>query len=108
MILISDGEDSTSEYSYTETLEFAKRVGVSIYAIGLNLSHRAAEGRNQLTRLANETGGSSYFVNRASVLERTYAAIEEELRSQLLIGAPGTGITPQTPGRVQLLAEERP
>ena len=36
------------------------------------------------------------------------AAWDDADRSQLLIGAPGTGITPQTPGRVQLLAEERP
>ena len=39
-----------------------------------------------MSRLANETGGSSYFVSRASDLEKTYGEIEEELRSQLLIG----------------------
>jgi len=86
VILISDGEDSQSRYTFTETLEFAKRVGVTVYTIGLNLAKRSAEGRNQLTRLARETGGSSYFVTRADDLEKTYSAIEEELRSQLLIG----------------------
>ncbi len=86
LVLISDGEDSGSRHSYRDMLEFARHTGVAVYTIGMNLEVRDTEIRGMLMRLARETGGASYFIERATQLERIYEQIEEELRSQYLIG----------------------
>ncbi len=86
LVLISDGEDSGSRHSYREMLDFARHTGVAVYTIGMNLEVRDTEVRGMLMRLARETGGASYFIERATQLERIYEQIEEELRSQYLIG----------------------
>ena len=85
LILLSDGEDSRSRYSLAETLEFAQRSGVAVYAIALGLDRRRLEARNVLQRLARETGGGFFSIATTRELERIYGQIEEELRSQYLL-----------------------
>jgi VWFA-related protein len=85
LILLSDGADRSSRFRFEETLEFAQRAGVAVYAIGteIPLIDRAARGR--LCRLAEETGGRCVFIDQASELDPIYAAIESELRSRYLL-----------------------
>ncbi len=85
VILLTDGEDSSSRYRFEETLEFAKRSGVAIYAIGIDLSPRDFETLSKLRRLAYETGGDCFTIGRTSELERIYQRIEEELRTQYVL-----------------------
>ena len=86
LILISDGQDSKSRHTFEEALDFARHCGVAIYTVGLNVASRQALDRTRLLRLAAETGGRSFFIKRATELQRIYASIEEELRSQYLLG----------------------
>ncbi len=90
LVLLSDGEDSASSYSFAETLEFAQRSGVAIYTIALGLDRRQVESRNVLQRLARETGGGFFSIASARELEKIYAAIERELRSQYLLAYQST------------------
>ncbi|MDX1630442.1 MAG: VWA domain-containing protein [Thermoanaerobaculia bacterium] len=83
LLLLSDGEDESSKFTFDETLEFARRTGVTIYSIGLGLGRGGH--RKELTRIAEETGGDSFFVDTASELVTIYQQIEDELRSQYLI-----------------------
>lgn len=85
LILLSDGEDSRSRFSLAETLEFAQRSGVAIYSIALGLDRRRIENRNVMMRLASETGGRFFSIASAKELDETYAAIEQELRTQYLL-----------------------
>jgi Ca-activated chloride channel family protein len=85
IVLISDGDDQGSRWSFDDALEYARRTGVAVYAIGLGLPSRDAKVRMQLQRLADETGGRSFFVQRAAELGKVYSSIEEELRSQYLL-----------------------
>ena len=85
IVLISDGEDSRSRYRFDEALEYARRTGVAIYTVGLGFDTRQTEGRSRLSSLASETGGRSFFIERVSQLDRVYADIEAELRSQYLL-----------------------
>ncbi|MEM7048777.1 MAG: VWA domain-containing protein [Acidobacteriota bacterium] len=85
IILLSDGDDQASEYRFDDALDYARRSGVSIYTIGLGLPSGNVQIRSKLQRLADETGGRSFFVERASGLGKVYAAIEEELRTQYLL-----------------------
>ncbi len=83
LLLLSDGKDEASRFDFPETLEYARRAGVTIYTIGLNL--RDAQARQDLTELADETGGRSFFIPSASELEEIYDLIQTDLRSQYLL-----------------------
>jgi VWFA-related protein len=83
IIVLSDGQDFGSKYSFNETLEYARRSGVAIYAIGIDL--KEFELRTKLQRLADETGGRSYFIGVGGDLTRAFEEVEKELRSQYLL-----------------------
>ncbi len=85
LVLLSDGDDTSSELSYADALEYAKRSGVAVYAIGLNVPVTSIGIRGKLSKLAEETGGKSFFVGHASELANTYGKIEAELRSRYLV-----------------------
>jgi VWFA-related protein len=96
LVLLSDGADTASRTSFDEVLEFARRTGVAIYPVGLGLPSRPIEPRLELDRLARETGGRVYFLERTARLASTYEEIESELRAQWLLAyqsdaAGGTG-----------------
>ncbi len=81
ILLLSDGRDEGSRFTYDEALEFARRSGVTVYAIGLGDEVE----KRKLAVIAEETGGRAFFPRDAGELAGIYAAIEEELRSQYLI-----------------------
>jgi Ca-activated chloride channel family protein len=85
LIVITDGEDSVSRFSFDEVSDYAAHSGVAIYPIALRLSTRAVEARARLRQLAKVTGGRAFFIDRVNELSHIYRTIEEELHSQYLI-----------------------
>jgi VWFA-related protein len=83
LLVLSDGKDESSRFAFEDTLEYARRAGVTIYAVGLSLP--SGDPRQKLTRISEETGGRSFFIDSTDALAGIYARIEEELRSQYLI-----------------------
>lgn len=83
VLLLSDGQDEVSRYDYPETLEYARRAGVTIYTIGLKVNSGGA--RKKLVELASETGGRSYFITDTAELSAVYALVQADLRSQYLL-----------------------
>ena len=81
ILLLSDGKDEGSRFTYEEALEFARRAGVTVYAIGLGEDVE----KRKLAKISEETGGRAFFPRDADELAGIYAAIQEELRSQYLI-----------------------
>ncbi len=91
IIVLSDGEDTSSLVSFEEVLELAKRSETAIYSIGLQSDDsRSRTGFREadfvLRQLAQETGGQAFFPDRASKLDSIYQQISEELSSQYSIG----------------------
>jgi Ca-activated chloride channel homolog len=85
LVLLSDGDDTTSEIPFKQALEYARRSGVAIYAIGLNVPRLATGIRSKLSSLAEETGGQTYFISKASELASVYEKIGAELHSRYLL-----------------------
>ncbi|HYL06357.1 MAG TPA: VWA domain-containing protein [Thermoanaerobaculia bacterium] len=85
LVLLSDGDDNTSQLTFDEALEFAKRSGVAIYTIGLNIPVHNVGIRRKLNHLGEVTGGKVFFVGKATELAGVYAEIERELRSRYLL-----------------------
>jgi Ca-activated chloride channel family protein len=91
IIVLSDGEDTSSLVSFEEVLELAKRSETAIYTIGLRAKETRSSGNFResdfvLRQLAHETGGRAIFPNRVEDLAEVYAQIAEELSSQYTIG----------------------
>lgn len=86
LILISDGADTASRYEWDATLEYARRLAVPIYTIGIGISAMQIEARSNLQALAESTGGRSWFISAVDELSEPYEQIERELRSQYLLG----------------------
>jgi VWFA-related protein len=84
LVLLSDGEDTSSGIGWRETLEYARRSGVAIYTIGLAVEVMGGI-RGQLKDLAEETGGRVFLINKADELAAVYKEIDHELRSQYLL-----------------------
>lgn len=93
IVVLSDGEDTSSLLPFEEVLDLAKRSETAIYAIGL----RSADGPGSSTKgfkeaefvlrqFAQETGGRTYFPSQISELPGIYNQIAEELSSQYTVG----------------------
>ena len=89
IVLLSDGDDTSSLIEFEEVLDLAKRSETVIYAIGLRQGELARrefkEAEFVLKQLANETGGRAYFVSDARELQKIYQSIWDELSSQYSI-----------------------
>lgn len=86
LVLVTDGRDTVSKFSFEQTLEYAQRAAVPIYAIGIGIRALDAETKMRLNRLCAETGGSSYYIENVDDLMRIYTGIQTELRSQYVLG----------------------
>ncbi|HEY6767255.1 MAG TPA: VWA domain-containing protein [Candidatus Sulfotelmatobacter sp.] len=85
IVVISDGEDNQSEVSRAQALEMAQRAEVIIYAISTDDSGVVMRGDNVLEQLASATGGRAFFPFKMKDITHSFAAIEDELRSQYVI-----------------------
>jgi len=82
IVILSDGEDNQSEYTRAQAIEMAERAEVLIYAISTDDSGLILRGDKVLEELASATGGRAFFPFKMKDITHSFAAIEDELRSQ--------------------------
>jgi VWFA-related protein len=85
IIIVSDGEDNQSEVSRAQAIEMAQRAEVIIYAISTDDSGLVLRGDRVLEQLADATGGRAFFPFKMKDITHSFAAIEDELRSQYVV-----------------------
>jgi Ca-activated chloride channel family protein len=85
LVILTDGEDTTSRTTYDEMLTYARSARVPLYFIGVGLGVFDVSGTNKMKTLAAETGGVAYFIHDVKQLAETYSQLEKDLRSQYLI-----------------------
>jgi Ca-activated chloride channel family protein len=96
VVVLTDGEDTSSLVSYDEVLELAKRSETAIYAIGIRSKEISPTGKGYgqadfaLRQLTTQTGGRVFFPASVDELKPIYAMISQELSSQYLIGYTST------------------
>jgi len=90
IVVLSDGDDTSSLVGYDEVLDVAKRSNTAIYAIGLKQNDGGnrdfKEAEFVLRQLSQETGGRAYFPAAVNELPKIYDQIAQELSSQYAIG----------------------
>jgi Ca-activated chloride channel family protein len=92
IVLITDGVDNASKLSLYEAMSAARRVDVPIYSIGfagsVETSAENAQGTNAevLKLISDETGGTFFWINDPDELKEAIHSVEEDLRSQYVLG----------------------
>ena len=81
-VLISDGDDTTSQIRFQEAIEATQRVDAIVFAISNRLKSSTGEGDKTLKRYAADTGGKAFFPSKRDELQVAFKAIEQELCSQ--------------------------
>ena len=85
IILLSDGDDNQSRVTREEAIEMAQRAEVVVYTISTNLAPNKDRGDKVMERIAEATGGRSFFPFKIQDVSNAFTDIQEELRSQYVI-----------------------
>ena len=106
VLVFTDGEDTGSRADDNAVLDQARREEVMIYAVGLRSDYfnGARQVRSKpdsgLKKLAEETGGGYFELDKTSDLAPTFTRVAQELHSQYVLG-----FTPsQLDGRIHRVA----
>ncbi len=84
LIVITDGEDNSSRYTFSEVKQFVKESDVQIYVIGERGD--LGYGRGVITEIIRLTGGRAFFPNSFKQLDYFVDLIHTELRNQYVLG----------------------
>jgi Ca-activated chloride channel family protein len=89
LVVISDGDDTVMSTTYAQALEEALRDEVMIYSL-IDVPIEASAGRDTggehaLITLAEQTGGKYFYVN-AGGLDKAFAKVSDDLRTQYVLG----------------------
>ena len=111
LVVISDGDDNSSNRSRGESVEMAQRAGVIIYSIStstewvsaedeknpskqISRKYQKNEGDKVLEQLAGETGGRAFFPYKVDDLGQSFLDIGDELRHQYALVYSPAGRAP--------------
>ncbi len=91
LLLISDGQDNNSRYTFNEVRRLLKESDVVLYAVGILSGNDAGsslgmEGQGTLDELSNVSGGKAFFPRSAAEMDDIFEQIALELRHQYSIG----------------------
>lgn len=86
LVVLTDGEDTTSRVTYDDMLTYARAARVPLYFIGIGINQIPGLGGGGIMKsLAAETGGTAYFIHNEKQLGEAYSQLEKELRSQYFL-----------------------
>ena len=92
IVLLTDGEDTSSKVGQGDVLQRAQQDEVMIYGIGLEsvyfngVQQIRTNPDKVLKKLAEETGGGFYLLKATADLNATFTRIAQELHSQYVLG----------------------
>ena len=89
LVVVSDGDDTAKSSTYAQALEAALRNEVMIYSL-IDVPIEASAGRDlggehALITLSEETGGKYFYVGEGG-LDKAFAKVSDDLRTQYLLG----------------------
>ncbi len=97
LVVITDGDDTYSRARIDDAISIAQKTDTIIFAIstkggfigsavpGVEAGTVKDSGDKDLSKMAEETGGRSFYTGDMLALERAFKKIGEELRSQYLL-----------------------
>ena len=99
LLLISDGQDNDSRYTFSELRRVLKESDVVLYAVGILGGNDAGssmgmEGQGILDELASVSGGKAFFPRTSAEMDDIFEQIALELRHQYSIGYKPVNFVP--------------
>jgi Ca-activated chloride channel family protein len=92
LLVVSDGEDNKSKYKLKEVLSAIQESKIILYTVGLLspnpvfYTYTTDGGKKALKKLAEATGGASFFPKNVNQVEEICKKIARDLREQYTIG----------------------
>lgn len=88
MVMYTDGGDTRSALSFTETMNLLKASRVTVYAIGLVENTGSARAQSQMTlrQLTESTGGQAFFPVAMKDVDSAYDKVLAEINGQYHLG----------------------
>lgn len=85
IILLTDGDDTSSRMKMHEAVERAQKADALIYAIGIGDRYTFNVNEGALKKITEQTGGRAYFPQNERDLRDAFAQIQRDLREQYLV-----------------------
>jgi VWFA-related protein len=88
ILVVTDGNDNTSQVTLEKLIEKAHRTEVLVYCIGLlseEERREALKAKKALTALANASGGLAFFPKDLAEVEKIALEVAYEIRNQFMI-----------------------
>jgi len=85
IILLTDGDDTSSRMKMHEAIERALKADALIYAIGIGDRYTFNVNEGSLRKIAEQTGGRAYFPKHERDLNDAFMQIQKDLREQYLV-----------------------
>jgi VWFA-related protein len=91
LLVVSDGDDNKSKYKLDAVLKMLQESKIMLYSIGLlssdsGYSYSSDDGKKALKKLAEATGGASFFPKNVNQVEEICKRIARDLRNQYTVG----------------------
>lgn len=85
IILLTDGDDTSSRMKIHDAIERAQKADALIYAIGIGDRYTFNVDEGSLRKIAEATGGRAYFPRHERDLNDAFTQIQRDLREQYLV-----------------------
>ncbi|MDT4952741.1 MAG: hypothetical protein QOJ02_879 [Acidobacteriota bacterium] len=85
IILLTDGNDTSSHKKIDEAIDRALKAGAVIYSIGIGDKYYGEISKGALRKVSERTGGRAFFPEKIKDLVTIFTEIEQNLNSQYLI-----------------------
>jgi Ca-activated chloride channel family protein len=85
IILLTDGDDTSSRMKMHDAIERAQKADALIYAIGIGDRYSFNVDEGALRKIADQTGGRAYFPRHERDLRDAFTQIQRDLREQYLV-----------------------
>jgi Ca-activated chloride channel homolog len=85
IILLTDGDDTSSRMKMHDAIERAQKADALIYAIGIGDRYTFNVDEGALRKIAEQTGGRAYFPKHERDLNEAFVQIQRDLREQYLV-----------------------
>jgi VWFA-related protein len=111
LVLYTDGGDTRSTLPFGDVLELVRASDVTVHVVAF-LSNQSSgartEARARLTRIADATGGLTFFPTSMEDVERAYDRIVAQIRAQYTLGFSSTNARRDGSWREVEIAVTRP
>jgi Ca-activated chloride channel family protein len=82
IVLISDGDDNQSRAYLSDAIKECQRASTIVYTVSTDTSPSRDRGDSILKKIAEATGGRAFYPRSLEDMPASFAAIQNELRSQ--------------------------